>query len=796
MSLPEHAIVPAPAPILSWGDGIVATLMKSRDWSTSPLGWPETWPQALRNAVSLILHSKFPMYVAWGPKLAHLYNDAYAGIIGAKHPAALGHPLSEVWPEMWDQISPAVARNSAGKATFHENFPTTVTRNGYAEQAYFTFSFSPLWDEDGEVAGMLCVISETSKQVINDQRLGFLIELGDRIRELSDPVEVALCAAEMIGRHVQVARTGYGEVDNDMVSVPRDWTDGRVESLAGEARILDAFGPAVIAELRAGRTLIVDDCLTDARVGEAYTSTWNSIGTRSLIVVPLIKDDCLKALFYLHEPQPRRWSEAEAILARDVAERTWDAVQRSRAEIALRASAARLRLAVDAGRMAVWEHVTATDSVTASPELNRVLGYPAGTALDMYDLRKRYYPGDRERLTTAALEALKRGENFFEAEYRFYRVDGALRWFLMRAEMLPDAAGMPIRTVGVILDITDRKEAEEALKEREAELRAALEAGSLAIFDFDHLQGRMNPSARLSELYGYPPDHVLSIADIRARYHPDDVEKIWSKRQSDSENTSSRHFDWTLRLLLPGGITRWVNGLGEYVRDEAGRILRSRGVVMDITERKRWEEHQQLLINELNHRVKNTLATVQSIAAQTLRNTDSMEAARLGLEARLFALSRAHDVLTRENWEGAGLIEIVLQALAPYRHERENRLHVQGPDIRLSPRVAMAIAMALQELATNAVKYGALSNAVGEVRIAWDLKEVEGISRLYLAWAESGGPAVSPPKRRGFGTRLIERSLAQDLNGLVRLDFSESGLVCTVDAPLISDEFPDAPPRQ
>ena len=798
MSLQEHASVAAPAPIFSWGDGDVARLMRSRDWSASPLGWPETWPQSLRNAVSLILHSKFPMYVAWGPKLTYLYNDAYAGIIGTKHPEALGQPLPEIWPEIWDQIGPAVARNFAGQATFRENLPTTVSRNGYAEQAYFTFSFSPLWDEDGAVAGMLCVVSETSNQVLNDQRLGLLIELGDRLRELSDPVEVGLYAAEMMGRHVQAARAGYGEVDEDeeIVSVPRDWTDGRVGSLAGEARMLDAFGPAVIAELRAGRTLIVDDCLTDPRAGEAYASTWNSIGTRSLIVVPLIKGDRLRAIFYLHEPQPRRWSDAEAILARDVAERTWDAVQRSRAEMALRTSATRLRLAVDAGRMAVWEHVTATDSVTASPELNRVLGYPGGAELDMQELRKHYYPGDRDRLTEAALEALKRGERFFEVEYRFYRPDGVLRWFLMRAEMLLDSAGMPTRTVGVILDITDRKEAEEALKEREAELRAALEAGALAIFDFDHLKGRMNPSARLSELYGYPPDHVLSIADIRARYHPEDVEKIWSKRQYDGEDASIRHFDWTLRLLLPGGTVRWVNGLGEYIRDDTGRICRSRGVIMDITERKRWEEHQQLLINELNHRVKNTLATVQSIAAQTLRNADTMESARSGLEARLFALSRAHDVLTRENWEGAGLIEIVLKALAPYRQERENRLHVQGPDTRLSPRMAMAIAMALQELATNAVKYGALSNAEGEVRISWTLEDVEGISRLYLEWAESGGPAVTPPKRRGFGTRLIERSLAQDLNGLVRLEFSKSGLICTVDAPLTSDEFQDDPPRQ
>jgi two-component sensor histidine kinase len=186
----------------------------------------------------------------------------------------------------------------------------------------------------------------------------------------------------------------------------------------------------------------------------------------------------------------------------------------------------------------------------------------------------------------------------------------------------------------------------------------------------------------------------------------------------------------------------------------------------------------------LNHRVKNTLATVQSIASQTLRNTPSITAARPALEERLFALSRAHDVLTRENWEGAGLIEIVWEALAPYRHERENRLHLEGPDVRLSPRMALATAMALQELATNAVKYGALSDAGGQVRIAWGVTRENGGQRLHLTWSESGGPPVKPPQRRGFGTRLIERSLAQDLSGTVEIEFAPTGVVCTVNAPL------------
>ncbi len=194
------------------------------------------------------------------------------------------------------------------------------------------------------------------------------------------------------------------------------------------------------------------------------------------------------------------------------------------------------------------------------------------------------------------------------------------------------------------------------------------------------------------------------------------------------------------------------------------------------------ERNLRLLINELNHRVKNTLATVQSIATQTLRSSQTTEQARRAIEERLLALSRVHDVLTRESWEGAGLAEIVAQAMAPYRHDRDDRLRMQGPEVRLSPRMALAIAMALQELATNAVKYGALSNETGTIAITWCLEE-EG-KRLRLHWQEAGGPPVRAPERRGFGTRLIERSLAQDLDGRVEITFAPAGLVCTVDAPL------------
>jgi two-component sensor histidine kinase len=204
----------------------------------------------------------------------------------------------------------------------------------------------------------------------------------------------------------------------------------------------------------------------------------------------------------------------------------------------------------------------------------------------------------------------------------------------------------------------------------------------------------------------------------------------------------------------------------------------------DVTDRVRAAEYQQLLLNELNHRVKNTLATVQSIVSQTLRNTHTPPDARALIEQRMIALSRAHDVLTQEKWEGADMHAIVAQVLTPFRALGNDRIHVRGPALRLPPRMALDLAMALHELATNAVKYGALSNSTGVVHLTWRVERVRHAPHMKLRWSEAGGPPVEPPSRHGFGLRLIERSLAQDLGGEARVKFAPAGVICTIDAPV------------
>lgn len=230
----------------------------------------------------------------------------------------------------------------------------------------------------------------------------------------------------------------------------------------------------------------------------------------------------------------------------------------------------------------------------------------------------------------------------------------------------------------------------------------------------------------------------------------------------------------------------WCAGLVQAapIRDPSGQIIGAVSAGLDITERKRTEEHRLLLLNELNHRVKNTLFTVQSLAAQSLRLATTDASGREMFEARLLALSRAHDVLTDENWEGANLNEIVAQAIWPYRGGDPGRFEVDGPPVRISAKMALSISMALHELATNAAKYGALSSHKGRVSISWRTRRHGSDGQLRLEWREADGPAVVPPQRRGFGSRLIERGLAQELGGEARLEFRPTGLWCEITARL------------
>ncbi len=450
-------------------------------------------------------------------------------------------------------------------------------------------------------------------------------------------------------------------------------------------------------------------------------------------------------------------------------------------EKALKESEERFRLLADAVPGVVWIANPAGEVTYANEYWIEYTGRPASEALGdawIDVLHPDDVPGALRIWQDACLKGAR-----YEAEFRYRRYDGAYRWHVVRANpsINPDT-GEVMAWFGTATDIHEHKVAEAALRESEQRLRATYENAAIGIGEMDADGRYLRVNERLCAILGYDRDEMRG-RTFHEITHPDDQEP---DREQYRRLMAGELETYSLekRYLHKDGHIVWGAVSASRVDDASGRPLYGVRVIRDISARKQAQEMRTLLVNELNHRVKNTLATVQSIVSQTLRNAGSSPQVIGDIESRLFALARGHDVLMREAWQGAALMEIVAQAIAPYQALGEGRFRVQGPDIRLNPQQTLALTMALQELATNAAKYGALSNKAGMVEMVWSIMETGAGRRLRLRWKESGGPPVEPPAHRGFGTRLIERGLASELGGEVTITFPSDGVECLADIPL------------
>ena len=334
--------------------------------------------------------------------------------------------------------------------------------------------------------------------------------------------------------------------------------------------------------------------------------------------------------------------------------------------------------------------------------------------------------------------------------------------------------------IGVSIDdVTDRTEAERALRRSQRRLDQAVEAHAIGIFDWHIPSGRLVWSREEEQIFGVEPGTFSGdIAEWRKHLLAEDLTRMEAEMGA-AMAAGQDHMTFEFRIRRADGAVRWVEGAARFLYSPDGTPRRMVGTNMDITHRKVAEQHQRLLINELNHRVKNTLAIVQAIAWQSFRAGGVPEAARDSFEGRLAALSAAHDVLTRQNWETATISQIVAEAVAPH-HASDGRFTAEGPTVELEPKSAVALGLAMHELATNAVKYGSLSTPEGRVEVRW----TADAGLLRLTWRERGGPPVSPPRQRGFGARMLEQGLADELSGSVTLIFNPEGLECVVEASL------------
>jgi PAS domain S-box-containing protein len=339
-------------------------------------------------------------------------------------------------------------------------------------------------------------------------------------------------------------------------------------------------------------------------------------------------------------------------------------------------------------------------------------------------------------------------------------------------------------------DVTDRRRAEErrdqaeaALRSRTLELEAVLETIPTAVwFTYDRDLRRVIGNRRATELLRLPREADLSqtlSASRGFRVYRGDVEVAPNDRPLHRAARGEDVKDEILQIVFDGDNERRIMLFrAAPLRGPTGEVQGAVCAAADVTERHRYEEHLKLVLSELNHRLRNTLAIVQSIAALTFKGADA--GARTDFEKRLATLSAVHGLLIERNWGSAGLRDIVRTTLDTHRGGERGRIHYEGDDLQLRPKSAVSVSMALHELATNAIKYGALSSESGRVSVHW----TTGDGRFRLRWQEDGGPPVVPPATKGFGSRMIEFGLASELRGDVRISYRPEGVVCTIDAPL------------
>ncbi|MEA2906923.1 MAG: hypothetical protein QOI12_4310 [Alphaproteobacteria bacterium] len=389
---------------------------------------------------------------------------------------------------------------------------------------------------------------------------------------------------------------------------------------------------------------------------------------------------------------------------------------------------------------------------------------------------------------TPMSEVLRTGRSVHDRKVVFERLDGTRITVLANLEPLRDETGEIIGGVNCFQDISELERAETKLADSERRHRDLIEALPAAVYTTD-AEGRITYFNRAAtELWGHVPELGKS-------------EWCGSWRLYWPDGTPMRHDQCPMAVALkenrpirdgeavaerPDGTRVPFIPCPTPLRDAAGVLVGAVNMLVDISERKTAESRQKMLVDELNHRVKNTLATVQSLASQTARRAPSPAEFREGFEGRLIALSRAHDQLSQRNWVHADLREIAQASLAPY-DEANGAITISGEPIELAPRPALTFAMIFHELATNAAKYGALSQPDGRLALAWETAPNGAGPKLRIRWHESGGPAVRPPARRGFGSLLVERGIEAELGGAACLDFAPAGVTCDIEIPLANN---------
>ena len=332
------------------------------------------------------------------------------------------------------------------------------------------------------------------------------------------------------------------------------------------------------------------------------------------------------------------------------------------------------------------------------------------------------------------------------------------------------------------------------LLESEQRRSMAIAAGKMGSWDWDWINGDWMWDEGQYRIFGVDPESfVVTPASVQAMLHSDDIDEL--RKAMAHFNMGARSYEAEFRIARPDGEVRWCVGTAAATVDKGGRVVRVSGVTVDITDRKRAEERQTLLTREVDHRAKNALALAQSIVRLT--RAETVDAYVRAVEGRITALARVHTVLSLSSWQGAEIRRLVSEEVAPY--SGADQIQFDGAEVQLEPATAQTRALAVHELVTNSAKYGSLSDLAGRLAISWEVQN----DQLDLAWVETGGPQVSEPTCKGFGTRSVIASIETQLGGKADFDWCPEGLICRLTVPLQERlpadsgdaSIPEAPPQ-
>jgi PAS domain S-box-containing protein len=445
-----------------------------------------------------------------------------------------------------------------------------------------------------------------------------------------------------------------------------------------------------------------------------------------------------------------------------------DITEHKHAELALTERNAQLALAGQAALVGSYAYESDLERMTVSEGYAAMHGLPEGTVeTTRSQWHARVHPADRERMEGFRDRAFGDKRHVYNVEYRIIR-GGEIRWIESRSIISYHADERPRRVIGINIDITERKQTE-------ARLSDALAAGQVVAFEWDAATGKSARSDNADRITG-----VVDGGRFFSQVHPEDRDTFRALIGGLSPGNPS--YALTFRFIRPDGRQVWLEETAKGEFDSAGRLVRIKGLTRDITERKELEDHKNTLIAELDHRVKNVLATVLAVASRTQETSSSMAEFVAALDGRIKSMATTHELLSYRGWQGIPLAELVRRELAPYATASNAR--IVGPDIVLRPEAGQTLAMVFHELATNAAKFGAISTESGRVCVCWCLRRNGHAERLLsIDWEESGGPRVVPPTRAGYGNSIVRELIPYELGGGVELVHPPEGVCCKLQIP-------------